>query len=155
MLNIRFSAVEDTIFYVDDFFNSDYEESWLEDPFVQEMILDVDKSKVLSPNCIESPILGQIPPTKLSGGVKALILMLKTDEEVWATACGDNCAKWITKIAEMKDLTICLEHFMNFGDNHFPFRDVKTGVVYDDYFDAVISRNGNYNDHVNISADGS
>lgn len=153
MLNIRFGAVEDTIYYVDGFFDSDYEDEWLEDPLVQEMIQDVDNSKVLSPHCIESPLLGQIPPTKLSGGVKALILMLKTEEEVWATACGDNCAKWITRIAEMKNLTICLEHFMSFGNNHFPFRDVKSGIVYDDYFDAVIARCGNYNDYESGNAD--
>lgn len=144
MLNIRFGATDSTITYVDGFFNSDYEDEWLLDPLVQEMVLDVDKSKVLSPNCIESPIFGQIPPTKLSGGVKALILMLKTDEEIWATACGDNCAKWITKIAEMKNLTICLEHFMSFEDNHFPFRDVDTGKVHNDYFDAIIDKNGIY-----------
>lgn len=119
MLNIRFGAVDDTITYVDGFFDSDYEDEWLEDPLVQEMILDIDKSKVISPDCITSPVFGQIPPTRLSGGVKALILMLKTDEEIWATACGDNCAKWITRIAQLKDLTICLEHFMDFGDNHF------------------------------------
>lgn len=83
----------------------------------------------------------------MPGGVKALILMLKTDEEIWATACGDNCAKWIIKIAEMKELTICLEHFMSFGDNHFPFRDARTGEVHPDYFDAIIARNGNYNDY--------
>lgn len=144
MLNIRFGATDSTITYVDGFFNSDYEDEWLLDPFVQEMVLDIDKSKILSPNCIESPIFGQIPPTRLSGGVKALILMLKTDEEIWATACGDNCAKWITKIAEMKDLTICLEHFMSFEDNHFPFRDANTGEIYNDYLDAIINKNGKY-----------
>lgn len=147
MLNIRFGAVDDTITYVDGFFDSDYEDEWLEDPLVQEMILDIDKSKVTSPDCITSPVFGQIPPTWLSGSVKALILMLKTDEEIWATACGDNCAKWITRIAQLKDLTICLEHFMDFGDNHFSFRDVKTGKLCEDYFDAVIERKYKYNDY--------
>ncbi len=149
MLSIRFGATDSTVRYVDGFFNSDYEEEWLEDAFVKEMILDVDKSAVLSPHCIQSPILGQIPPTELSGGVKALILMLKTDEEIWATACGDNCAKWILKIAEMKDLTICLEHFMDFGDDdHFAFMDARTGELHEDYWQAIIERKGNYNDYV-------
>lgn len=58
------------------------------------MVLDVDKSEVLSPYCIQSPVLGQIPPTGLSGRVKALIMALKTDWEIWATACGNNCAKY-------------------------------------------------------------
>lgn len=144
MLSIRFGATDSTITYVDGFFNSDYEDEWLLDDFVQEMIFDIDKSKIISSSCIESPIFGQIPPTKLSGGVKALILMLKTDEEIYATACGDNCAKWITKIAEIKDLTICLEHFMSFENNHFPFKDADTGEIYNDYFDAIIDKNGKY-----------
>lgn len=32
------------------------------------MILDVGKSIVKPPSCIESPVLGQIPPEYLSGG---------------------------------------------------------------------------------------
>ena len=148
MLSIRFGAIDSTVYYVDGFFNSDYEDEWLDDSIVKEMILDVDKSEVLSPYCIQSPVLGQIPPTALSGGVKALILMLKTDEEIWATACGDNCAKWILKIAEMKDITICLEHFMSFGDNHFPFRDARTGKMHEDYWQVILARKGKYNDYV-------
>lgn len=38
MLNIRFGAVENTIYYVDEFFDSDYEDEWLEAPLVQEKI---------------------------------------------------------------------------------------------------------------------
>lgn len=42
---------------------------------------------------------------------------------------------------------------MSFGNNYFPFRDVKSGIVYDDYFDAVIARCGNYNDYEGGNAD--
>lgn len=139
MLNIRFGSTENTITDVDNYFDFEYEDEWLEDPLVKEMILDVDKSEVLDSGVIKSPVLGLIPPTELSGGVKALILMLKTDEEIWATACGDNCSKWITKIAEMKELTISLEHFLDFGNNNFSFRDVNTGEVYENYFRQVVS----------------
>lgn len=44
MLNIRFGATDSTVTYVDGFFNSDYEDEWLLDPFVQGMVLDIDKS---------------------------------------------------------------------------------------------------------------
>ena len=57
-----------------------------------------------------------IAPTMISGGVKALILMLKEDFIIWGTACGDNCSKWIIEIAKQKDFTICLEHVMNFPE---------------------------------------
>ncbi len=39
------------------------------------MIKDVDKSTVIAPRIIESPVLGAITPRELSGGVKTLILI--------------------------------------------------------------------------------
>lgn len=115
MLTISFRPTNNTILDVDTYFNYNYEDVWLDDELVKQMILDIDKSKVISANCIESPILGQITPRLLSGGVKALILMYKEPQlELWATACGDNCADWILKIAEEQDITIVLEHIMQF-----------------------------------------
>ena len=63
--------------YASDYFDLNWEDEWIIDPFVKEMIKDVDKSEVIGPHLIESPVLGPIPPTTLSGGVKVLILMLK------------------------------------------------------------------------------
>ena len=34
-----------------------------------------------------------------------------------ASACGDNCSKWILEIAKTKDLTITLHHVMHFDDD--------------------------------------
>ncbi len=57
------------------YFDNVYEDEWIEDPFVKEMIQDVDSSTVISAHIIESPILGPITPKELSGGVKVLILI--------------------------------------------------------------------------------
>ena len=39
-----------------------------------------------------------------------------TPEHIFnASACGDNCASWILKIAQKKDLTIRLGYLMYFG----------------------------------------
>lgn len=70
----------------------------------------------------------QIPPSKLSGGVKTLILMLKEDMVFWGTACGDNCAKWILRIAEIKELSICLSHIMEFECDFRAF-NIDTGCT--------------------------
>ena len=152
MLRIYFELKERTVFDVDIYFRNLFKPEWLQDNLVKQMIKDVDKSDVLGPYCIQSPVLGQIPPTTLSGGVQALILMLKTDLEIWATACGDNCAKWILAIAEKKkeegkDLTICLEHYMDFGyweEYHDTGKDLEffcldTGKVegYEKYTDKI------------------
>ena len=81
------------------YFKYNYEEEWFEDELVKEMIQDVDGSKVLSAYAIDSPVLGFISPERLSGGVKALIIMYKEPALIVnASACGNNCAKWILEI---------------------------------------------------------
>ena len=40
------------------YFDNVYEDEWIEDAFVKEMILDVDNSTVISSHIIDSPILG-------------------------------------------------------------------------------------------------
>lgn len=74
-----------------------------------QMILAVDDSKVLGTGVIDSPYLGLIPVERLSRGVKTLILMEHDSEHIFnASACGDNCAPWILKIGQEKDLVIRL-----------------------------------------------
>lgn len=123
MLNILFGMNDDVVKNIDVYFDNVYEDSWFEDDLIKEMILDVDNTEVITNSYFVSSVLGPINPREISGGVKSLIVMLKTDEIVWATNCGDNCAKWILKIAESKDLTIALEHFM-----HFPY-DFKAKIL--------------------------
>lgn len=134
MLTIRAGLCENTIDYIDSYFQFDYEDEWFEDTLVKDMVLDIDNSIVESPHKVVSPVLGDISILDISTGVKALILIYKEPEnEFWATACGDNCAKWIKRFGDMMDITISLEHFMDFGDNHFDCKDADTGEVMDYY----------------------
>ncbi|MCD8124878.1 MAG: DUF4869 domain-containing protein [Lachnospiraceae bacterium] len=111
------------------YFDHVYEDEWILDPFVREMIQDVDLSTVISAHVIGSPVLGAITPKELSGGVKVLILMLKDDSFVYNMSnCGDNCAKWILKIAETKDLTVYLQHILQFEDP-FEIMIMNTGKI--------------------------
>lgn len=118
------------------YFKNTYMDEWITDDFSREMIKDVDKSIVLDSGVIDSPVLGKIPPVSLSGGVKTLILMQNDDGEIFnASACGDNCAKWILKIAEKKDLTINLRHVMEFGDEPFTIKVLNTGEFVHNMYD--------------------
>lgn len=117
MLYLTFKKTEDVLIAVDKYFNLAYEQEWFDDPVVKEMVRDVDKSVVLGDAVIKSPVFGIMAPTQLSGGVKALILMLKEDHTIWGSACGDNCAKWIIEISKKKDITICLSHIMKFSED--------------------------------------
>lgn len=101
--------------------------------YKKEMILDVDKSIVLGNAVIDSPVLGKISPTALSGGVKTLILIKNEPDKIFnASTCGDNCAKWILKIAENRDVTTNLRHLMNFGKGPFEIRILNTNQIVHD-----------------------
>lgn len=94
------------------------------------MIADVDKSTVLDNVVIDSPVLGKIPPINLSGGVKTLILINNIEQRIFnASTCGDNCARWLLKMGEEKEITINLRHPMNFGNGEFEIRILNTNQI--------------------------
>ena len=117
MLNIFLGEMKDAIYHPPTYFDNVYEDEWITDPLSIEMIRDIDKSDVLGVHLIESPVLGPISPKDLSGGVKTLMLMAFADQDKVfnASACGDNCAKWILKIGQGKDLTITRNYICLFN----------------------------------------
>lgn len=130
MLNINFGKLDNVVYNTSLYFKNVYDREWLADPFICEMIEDVDKSIVLSGNAIDSPVMGIIPPTSLSGGVKTLILIDKIQNEIFnASNCGDNCAKWLIKMGNEKDVTINLRHIMDFGKEKFDIKIMNTGEI--------------------------
>ena len=129
MLNIYLGDMKEAVYHPPTYFDNMYEDEWITNSLSVEMILDVDKSAVVGPHLIESPVLGPISPKELSGGVKTLILMALDESNMVfnASACGDNCSKWILKIAEKKDLTINLRHIMDFGEETFEAQILNNG----------------------------
>ena len=118
MLKIVFGDVKNSIYHPPTYFDNVYMDEWITDPLSADIIKDIDKSKVLDAHIIDSPFLGSISVKNLSGSVKTLMLM-KFDESgkiFNASACGDDCAKWIVKISQEKDLTINLHHIMDFSE---------------------------------------
>ena len=144
MLSIYLGQMEEAIYYPPAYFNNTYDDEWITDPLTVEMIKDVDKSEVIGPHLIESPVLGPISVKEISGGVKTLILMAFDDSgRIFnASACGNNCAKWILEIGKRKDLTINLRHIMNFGKEPFEIKILINGeMVHDlDRFIAVAAK---------------
>lgn len=93
MLNIFYGDMPGAVYNTVSYFKYDYEDDWITDSFVKDMILDVDSSLVIDSGVIDSPVLGKIPPLGLSGGVKTLILVKFNQDKVFnASTCGDNCA---------------------------------------------------------------
>ena len=130
MLRVWFGQKDNAIYNTSVFFKNRYDPKWLENDQVKQMILDVDKSEVINSQSISSPILGTIPPEKLSGGVKTLILMKFLPGKIFnASNCGDNCAPWILRLAEDRDFTINLYHIMDFGRGDFKIKVMNSGKV--------------------------
>lgn len=133
MLKIFLGNMEGSIYHPPTYFDNRYEDEWITEPMTIEMIKDIDQSEVVSAHLIQSPVLGPISVKELSGGVKTLILMAfdESNKVFNASACGDNCAKWILKIGRSKDLTINLRHIMDFGTENFEIEILNTGdIVY-------------------------
>ena len=131
MLTIKYGDAENGIYNTNVYFKNTYEPEWIESELAKRIIKDVDDSDVLSGECIKSPVLGQIPPERLSGGVKTLLLMLNEPDKIFnASTCGDNCAKWILEIGKQKDLTINLRHMMSFGhETEFEIKIANGGEI--------------------------
>jgi hypothetical protein len=130
MLNVFFGNMPEAVYNTAVFFKNDYEDEWITAPFVKEMIRDIDHSEVIDNGVIDSPVLGKIPPLGLSGGVKTLILVLFEPGKIFnASTCGDNCAKWLLRIAASEDRTVNLRHIMDFGDEPFEIKILNTGDV--------------------------
>lgn len=130
MLNIYYGHMKEAVYNTSAYFKYDYEDNWIVDPFVKEMIRDVDQSMVLDSGVIDSPVLGKIPPVGLSGGIKTLILVKFEKDKIFnASTCGDNCAKWLLRIAETEDRTVNLLHLMDFGQEPFAVRILNTDQI--------------------------
>ena len=65
MLNIIYGDVKNSIYNTNVYFKNSYEPEWLDAELAKKMIKDIDDSEVLSGECINSPVLGQIPPERI------------------------------------------------------------------------------------------
>ncbi len=130
MLNVYFGDMPGAIFNTAVYFKNTYRDSWITNPLSVQMIKDVDKSDVVSESVIESPVLGSITPLALSGGVKTLMLVNFDRKHVFnVSTCGDNCAKWLLKIAEKRKVVINLHHVMDFGKGPFKIKVLNNGKI--------------------------
>ena len=130
MLSVYFGDMPDAIYNTNIYFNNTYKDSWIIKPLSKEIINSVDRSEVVDEKTIFSPVFGNISPKKLSGGVKTLLLIAYDKTKIFnASTCGDNCAKWILKIAEDRKVVINLRHLMDFGTDDFRIRILNTGNI--------------------------
>lgn len=146
MLNIYYGPMKKAIYNTAVYFDNTYMNSWLEDEFSRKMIKSIDRAEVIGPQTVKSHALGVIPATQLSGGLKTLLLMYHKPDQIYnASTCGDNCAKWVLKIADKlpDDLTINLRHIMDFGEGTFEIRILNNDTIVHNMAELVMIA-GNY-----------
>jgi hypothetical protein len=99
------------------YFVGAWEDEWFDDPIVKQMVLDVDKTEIVSPNLAISPVFGAMDPMRISGGVKSLILMYKDREFIAdGESMGDNCYDWVVKLSHICDCAIAIEVSVLIGE---------------------------------------
>lgn len=141
MLNIilwtRGLRVENRIAEVSNYFDAQYEVGWFSSQLAKDIIKGIDDTEYIKGEYLESPVLGGISPRDLSTGCKATLLLLNEDNIVVSgERFGDNCAEWILKIAELKDITISLHHVLKFPEP-FRIKCINTGNILTTYKDYV------------------
>ena len=111
---------EKTILDIDSYFNNVYENDWLEDDVVKQIVKDIDGSELNGLNVI-SPVLGSISVRDISGGAKALICLLMEDNPagyIDLVVLGENCEKWLAYVFEKKDVQVCMTGYHLFFDDY-------------------------------------
>ena len=130
MLHIFFGDYPEAIYNTKVYFDNTYKDKWITRSISKEIIKDIDKSEVIDEKTIASPIFGNMSPKKLSGGTKTLLIIDIDSKNVFnASTCGDNCAKWILKIAQKRKVVINLRHLMDFGKGEFKIKVLNTGKI--------------------------
>lgn len=142
MLKIYAGDMEGVVYNPSAYFDNWGSIEWLNNDLAKAIVKDVDRSTVVSSRLIDSPFLGPIGPKDLSGGTKALLCMaFDTTGKIFnASACGNNCAKWILHIAKEKDLTINLRNIMDFGNGPYEILLLNTGKIvssFEEYIDTI------------------
>lgn len=114
---------EKYVYKPDSYFRTEFKNDWLKNEMSRAIIRDIEKAEVISDRIINSPVFGDITPWELSSGTKLLLILLNdknTEGYIQnLSMCGDNCAKWIQRISEKKDITARLGHIIDFTDEEY------------------------------------
>lgn len=146
MLSIYWGVTGDSYYYIDGEFEEVFEYEWFDDPLVKEIIADIDNCEYNNMICTDltNPEIS-FPVNGLSTGSKGLVMLLKMEYShirIWGTAFGDNCSRWLLKIAEKKNITLELQHFLKFPEEQFKAYSLlqkREFIDYNDYTNEVIN----------------
>lgn len=133
---VEVEPVSDKLSAVSDYFDDSYELTWFDSQLAKDIVKGIDLSEYIGEECIKSPILGMIPPVRLSSGCKGCLVLLNEPEHIVSgERFGDNCFEWLSKIGEQQDITVTLHHFISKEDIQLEAFVVNTGVYVHNAYD--------------------
>ena len=114
MLNIYVGEMANSLTQVKSYFNNVLEDKYLETDFAKKVVKEIDNSDLINKNLVISPVIGSIPPSMISGGSKALIILNFTDEIIPLYLMGENCYPILANISKDKDVTVTTDSTVRF-----------------------------------------
>lgn len=143
MLNIIFGRENSPDFVLDTriYFRRNKKPEWFEDSFVKKFLKEIDGSTVLFEEALKDYRGRGISTEMVSTGCKTLcdIYYHGSDTIFYGSGMGDNCIPFLMEIAAHNDITIVLEHYMDFPGEYFEKKLVRingTVLTQDTYDDA-------------------
>lgn len=139
MLILHFGRVKNEKKSGDGWFENALGTEYLETDFSKKVIQEIDKSNVYDKNLIISPILGGIPPERISGGSKVLICLKYTSWVFSINSIGENCYSILSEIAEEKDIFMTCDRGMTLYNKgfHGKVKIDNLGIVVDNDKDLI------------------
>lgn len=126
----------------DAWFDHQGNNEWILGNMERQIIQDIDGSNVITSSIIENPIFGAIPPSRLSGTVKTLILIKNDSNRIFdGSWLGEDAAPWLLRIGNMCDRVVRLGYLMPF-EEPFLIRIANDGSMVSnvrEYYDAFFS----------------
>ena len=137
---------------IDVYFNNRYRNEWFDDENVKQVVRDIDHSEI--EGCVlKSPVLGNVSVEKLSGGAKAIIVMLKDDTlkfPINLIVCGSNCENWLEYCFKHRDLTVCTTGLhIRFLNRTIEGKCLNDNTYFTDWHSKMIEFLEEYNDREN------
>ena len=117
MLKVYFGTLNDALSSGNGYFDNWIDEDCIETDFGKKIIKEIDGGDVYDKNLIVSKVLGGIPPERLSGGTKALFVLMFSNKVVKLSAMGDNCLPYLYDISLVKNITVCTDSYRPIFDN--------------------------------------
>lgn len=126
------------------FFRRNKKPDWFEDDFVKRFLYEIDGSKVIAQEALLDYRGRGISSDKISTGCKTLCCIYYCHEgNVFnGSMMGDNCIPFLMEISRNCDVTIVLEHYMDFPEDCFKNGEIMMdGMLLgqDEYDDAFSS----------------